>query len=151
EAPPRLAAVFRVQHDADGPAAGQLLAADDPADVGVEEVQALERRALAARQALPVLAAVDGVPDDALVADGPALALVDELDGSEGAVFMMAQLGGGRIDGGEAEQGQAKEGAHAESSRRTGGTPVAEESPRRAGTGGRGIAARTRRVNTEWQ
>lgn len=55
----------------------------------------------------PPLAGVDGVPDGALVADGPAFGGVDELDGVQGGVLGMAHLagaGGGGEDGSREQQ-----------------------------------------------
>src|SRR5205823_2259253 len=64
---PLQAAVVGEQDDPGTAAAvGQLLAADGPAGVRVEEEDGAQRRAGAGGLALPVLAAVDGVPDAAV-------------------------------------------------------------------------------------
>ena len=100
DALPLDAAVARVEQHADAAAAvGQFLAAGDPADVRRQELHAAQRGADGGRLALPGLAAVAGVPDHALVADGPAFAdaavrLADEVDGVQGGVVEMRQVAG---------------------------------------------------------
>ena len=105
---PLLAAVLRDQDDAAGAAAGQLLAAGDPDHQVRQRVQRAQRGAGAGRLAFPGLAAVDGLPDDALVADGPADLGVDELHGPQGGVLVVAGVGGPRRQrqGGAGREGQ---------------------------------------------
>jgi hypothetical protein len=146
---PLNAAVARVEDDAGAAAAGQFLAAGDPADVGIEEVQAAERGADAGRLAFPVLAAVDGVPDDALVADGPAFAVVHELDAAEGGVGKVANLGGrgGRHEGERQQKSGKREGSHERSSRDRGGDRVRARNRREGNSRKRQTGSRRTRTS----
>src|SRR5262249_17382715 len=137
DALPLEAAVAREQEHAD--AAGSvrpLLATGDPAGEGVDEVQGAQRRPHPGRLPLPVPAAVDGVPDDALVTDGPALVAVHELDGAQGRVLEMTQVVGARARG---ERGPGKE-CHQNGSHDWPSVPSSGEAATRARAGlGRGL------------
>src|SRR5262249_53073924 len=90
---PLQAAVPGEQQDAHAAApVRQLFPARDPAEEGGEEVDRTEGGPDAGRLPLPGPAAVDGVPDDAVVADGPTLLAVEELDGLQGRVREVAQV-----------------------------------------------------------
>src|SRR5262249_23155440 len=71
--------------------------------IGRLELDALQTRPGAGLLPLPVRPAVDRVPDHPVVADRPALVLVDELDGVDGGVFerdwRLGDGGGGQHDG----------------------------------------------------
>src|SRR5205814_523316 len=94
---PAQAAVVGEQDDA-GAAAGvrQLIAADRPAGVWVEEVDRPQRGPCAGRLPLPVLAGVDRMPDDAVSTGGPTLLSVHKLDRVQGGVFERTEVGGSR-------------------------------------------------------
>ena len=104
------AGVGREQQYARTAAAGQLLAANDPADVGVEEADRPQRGADVAGDQLPPLAGVDGVPDGAVVADRPAFRSIDELDGVEGGVLQVVHVAGADRHGKDGRRQQRGKG-----------------------------------------
>src|SRR5262249_29389695 len=94
DARPLQPAVGRREDDRATAAARQFLAADRPAGEGVQERESPQRAADAGVLPLPGLAAIDRVPDDALVADGPAFVAVDELNRPQRGIVEMARRGG---------------------------------------------------------
>jgi hypothetical protein len=77
---PGAAAVRGADHDADAqPRKGHRGSADDPTDAVAEKADAPQRAIGRAGKELPGAAAVVGAPNDAVIADGPTDALVNEL------------------------------------------------------------------------
>ena len=131
------AGVLGEEKDPDTSAVGKFLTTGDPAGEQIEEVDRPERGADAGRLAFPGRAPVDGVPDHALVADGPALAAVHELDGVQGSIVEMPEIAGqaaGSQHGAQDERCQDR--AHGKSSSRGQGSGV-----RGQGSGVRGQPA----------
>ena len=71
----------------------QFLAADDPAGERIEEVHRPQRARTPVGCRSQRFAAVDAVKDDAVVAHGPAFALVHELHGMQRGIVEVTQVG----------------------------------------------------------
>src|SRR5262249_37874026 len=124
-----------------------LLAADHPAQVGVDEVQRPQRGAHPGGLALPVLAAVDTVPDGPVVADRPALPGVDELDGAEAGVVEVARVGPARgRQGSEQPAGGGQPGGGSDAGAAWGSGEDGEERGAGCEGGGKGLAGADGRV-----
>src|SRR5262249_32272153 len=97
-------------------------AARDPADEGVDEMDRAERGAGTGGLAVPPLAAVDGMPDSALVADSPSFLGADELHPVEGRVLVEADLAGTCAGSEQGDAGEGQEiGSHVRSPVRVAG------------------------------
>ena len=78
---PSASAIGRRQHDADPhPGEGHRRSADNPADTIAEEADTPQRTIGRRPKQPPIAATVACPPDDAVIADGPARPLVQELD-----------------------------------------------------------------------
>src|SRR5437588_2478632 len=91
----------------------QLLAACYPTDVGIEKMQRAQRRPYAGGLPFPVLAAVDAVPHHAVIADGPALVLIDKLHGMQRRIVEVSQISRRRAGNNRhTEYKREKKGSH---------------------------------------
>jgi hypothetical protein len=65
----------------------QFLAPHDPASIRREEVHGAQRSPNAGRLPFPIASGIDRVPDDAVIADRPALFGIHKLHGMEWCIF----------------------------------------------------------------
>ena len=94
-----------------------LLTSRYPPYIGVKEMDGTQRSPNTGRLPLPVLSAVDGVPDHALIAGRPTLIGIDKMHCVQRGIVEVAQVGGGRSQSEQSAGGQCHEkGSHGFSS-----------------------------------